>query len=124
RVTFYASGVSDKILATASTEASSIKGVAVAVGLSIFGKDWQQLGAIRWLWTGRGDYVTLQQQSGDQGIQRAIEFSVGSRFTTRRRRGLSYLTDRDQQERHPGDKFCERTVLYSSEVSKVWPTFS
>lgn len=125
RVTFSVSGVSADTLALASTEASTIKGVAVAVGIAMFGASWQQLGVPKWLWTGRGDFVALQQQSDREGkgITRVIELSVGSRFTSRRRRGLSYLTDRDQQQRHSGDKFCERTVLYSSEVTKVWPTF-
>jgi hypothetical protein len=53
---------------------------------------------------------------------RVIELSVGSLFTGRRRRGLSYLTNRDQQARHSGDKFCQRVSLNGQE--KVWPTFA
>lgn len=124
RITFHVSGISPETMALAAA-GSNVKGAAVAVGIALFGAQWQQLGPPKWLFRGRADYVTVQQQSdpGGRGTTRVMELSVGSLFTGRRRRGLSYLTDADQQARHPGDRFCERTVLYS-EVSKVWPTFS
>lgn len=122
RVTFHVSGVSAEVSAMASTEANLVKNKAVAVGMCLFGQDWRQLGLPIWLWRGTADFVTRQQQSTDDGIIRVVELSVGSLFTSRRRRGLSYLTDHDQQTRHPGDKFCERTALMS-QFEKVWPTF-
>jgi hypothetical protein len=124
RITFHVSGISPETMALAAA-GSNVKGATVAIGVALFGAQWQQLGPPKWLFRGRADYVTVQQQSDPQGkgITRIMELSVGSLFTGRRRRGLSYLTDADQQARHAGDKFCERTVLYS-EVSKVWPTFS
>lgn len=124
RVTFHVSGVSADTSALASTEASIVKGKAVAVGMCLFGAAWQQLGVPIWLWRGSADFVTRQQQSDAQGnITRVIELSVGSLFTSRRRRAFSYLTDRDQQARSSGDKFCERVELLS-QFEKVWPTFS
>jgi hypothetical protein len=125
RVTFHASGVSDEVIALTAA-GSNVKGAAVAMGVAMFGSQWQQLGPPRWLFRGRADYVALQQQSGNKGeggITRVVELSVGSLFTGRRRRGLSYMTDADQQERHPGDLFCERTALYS-EADKNWPIFT
>jgi hypothetical protein len=123
RITFHASGVSPEVLALTEKE-SNVKNADVAIGIALFGREWQQLGPPRWLFRGHADYVALQQQSdqGGKGITRVIELSVGSLFTGRRRRGLSYLTDAEQQARHPGDKFCERTALYS-ETTKNWPTF-
>jgi len=122
RLTFHVSGVSKDTLATASAEAPGVKNTPIAIAIGLFDGAWQQLGIPKWLWSGHADFVTLNQQSGQGGITRVIELSVGSLFTGRRRRGLSYLTDRDQQTRHPGDRFCERTVLYS-QFEKVWPTF-
>jgi hypothetical protein len=122
RITFHASGVSPETLALTSAE-SNVKGASVAIGVAIFGASWQQLGAPKWLFRGRADYVALQQNSDASGVKRVIELSVGSLFTGRRRKGLSFMTDQDQQARHPGDRFCERTALYS-DVTKVWPTFS
>jgi hypothetical protein len=124
RLTFYVSGVSKDTLALASTAAPGVKDTPIAIGIGFFDAAWQQLGVPKWLWSGHADFVTLNQQSdkSGNGITRVIELSVGSLFTGRRRRGLSYLTDKDQQTRHPGDRFCERTVVYS-QFEKVWPVF-
>ncbi len=129
RVTFHVSGVTAEASAMAAGEANLVKNKAVAVGICLFGADWRQLGIPIWIWRGTADFVTRQQQSsgsGSQGdpvmITRVVELSVGSLFTSRRRRGLSYLTDHDQQARHPGDRFCERTALMAG-TNKVWPTF-
>lgn len=125
RVTFTVSGVSPNVMELAGAEADEVKGAAVALGVVLFDGAWQQLGPPRWLWRGTADVPALEQQpTDDGGAVRTIELSVGSLFTGRRRRGLSYLTDYDQQQRHPGDKFCERTILYAQEVEKVWPRFS
>lgn len=124
RVTFNVSGVNQNTFALASTEAPMVKGQAVAMGIAIFDRRWQLLGAIKWIFRGRADVVNLNWQPGDNGIVRSLELSVGSLFTGRRRRGLSYLTDHDQQTRSPGDRYCERTTLYSNGVDKVWPRFS
>lgn len=124
RATFHVSGVSQSTLALASAEADGVKGAAVALGIGFFDGSWQQLGVPIWLFRGRADFVTLQQQSNAKGVTRVIELSVGSLFTGRRRRGFSYLTDYDQQRRSPGDKFCERTIRYSSDTNKVWPVFT
>lgn len=124
RISFHASGVSDEILALTAAGAN-VKDAAVTMGIALFGAQWQQLGPPRWLFRGRADYVSLQQQSNSGeglGVTRVVELSVGSLFTGRRRRELSYLTNADQQARHPGDRFCERTALYS-EATKSWPVF-
>lgn len=122
RISFQLSGVSEEVMTTAAGEADSIKNVTVAVGICIFGRDWRQLGVPKWMFRGRADYLTINQQSGEDGqTVRVVELSVGSLLTGRRRRGLSYMTDEDQQERFPGDRMCERTALYSNGVEKVWP---
>lgn len=121
RVEFSVSGVSENVLRLASTEANDVKGAACALGVGVFDKNWQFLGSPKWLFNGTADYVSLSQQSGEGGAIRTISLSVGSLFTGRRRRGYSYLTDQDQQARRPGDRFCERTVLYSREHEKRWP---
>lgn len=123
RVEFQVSGVSQDALRMASLEALDVQGAAVALGLGIFGGSWQLLGSVKWIFRGFADVVTLNQEPAEGGVTRSISLSVGSLFTGRRRRGLSYLTDHDQQLRHPGDRFCERTALYSEESSKVWPRF-
>lgn len=123
RLTFHVSGISAETMNLAAA-GSNVKGASVAIGVALFGAQWQQLGPPKWLFRGRADYVSVQQVSGvGGGVTRVMELSVGSLFTGRRRKGLTFMTDSDQQARHPGDKFCERTALYS-EATKVWPTFS
>lgn len=123
RVTFTLSGVSSEVIQIASGEADSVKNVEVSLGICLFDANWQQLGVPKWLFRGRADFLAISQSADDNAITRSVELSVGTLFTSRRRRGLSYLTDYDQQRRSPGDKFCERTLLYSQEVEKVWPRF-
>ncbi len=123
RVVLRVEGVSAQTQALASNETENVKGAAIAVGIVLFGADWLQLGIPKWLWSGRSDFVTLSQKSDNGRITRVMELSIGSLFTGRRRRAFSYLTDQDQQNRHSGDKFCERTVHYSNDTDKVWPTF-
>lgn len=123
RVVLRIEGVSARTQALASDETENVKGAPLAIGFVLFGGDWRQLGIPKWLWTGKSDFVSLSQQSDGGRITRTIELSIGSLFTSRRRRAFSYLTDQDQQSRHPGDKFCERTVHYAQDTDKVWPTF-
>lgn len=124
RVSFRVSGVSRDTQVLASQSTDDIKGAALVIGIVLFGADWRQLGIPKWLWAGSADFVTLSQQNDNGQIVRTIDLSVGSLFTGRRRRAFSYFTDQDQQGRRPGDTFCERTVLYSSDTDKVWPVFS
>jgi hypothetical protein len=124
RVEFMVSGVSGRAMQAAVEDARSIQGAACALGVCLFGASWQQLGSPKWVFRGIADYITRNQETAEGGIVRTISLSVGSRFTGRRRRGLSYLTDQDQQLRHPGDRFLERTSLYAQDSNKVWPRFS
>src|SRR5262249_26041260 len=121
RVSFHVSGVSAATSALASAEADVVKNKSVAVGICLFGGDWQQLGVPIWLWRGSADFVTRQQQSDGKITTRVIELSVGTLFTIRRRRGFSYLTNADQKGRFPTDRFCERVALLT-QFDKVWPT--
>jgi hypothetical protein len=125
RVSFRLSGVSESILPLADAEnRAAVKGRAVNVGVALFGNDWQLLGSVKWLWRGVADYLSASQEGasepGGQTV-RAVELSVGSLMTGRRRAGLSYLTDADQHRRSPGDRFAERTARYSQESTKKWP---
>lgn len=124
RVEFAISGVSGRVMQAASEDAETIQGSECALGLCIFGGSWQQLGPPKWIFRGTADYMTMAQDAVEGGVTRMISLSVGSLMTSRRRRGLSYLTNQDQQARHPGDRMCERTTLYAQDTDKVWPRFS
>lgn len=127
RISFNLSGVSEEIVKLATEEdAPAIKGADTALGFALMGEDWQPLGSIKWIRRYTADVLKAGQAvSEDPGAHqvRTISLSVGSLMTGRRRPGLSYFTDFDQQRRSPGDKFCERTTLYSQETTKAWPRF-
>lgn len=127
RVEFTISGVSGHILKIASGgDAQQVKGKRASVGFAIFDSDWQLLGPIKWIRTYVCDFLSIQQALTDdpaQPIVRTITLSCGSLLTARRRPSLSYFTNQDQQARHPGDSFCERTPVYANQFNKEWPRF-
>lgn len=124
RVDFSLSGVSQKTLALAAVDAPTVKQRSVAVGLGIMAPEWKLLAPVHWCWRGTADFlqaavVPAADETGQ--TTRSITLSVGSLFTGRRRRGLSFYTDMDQQRASPGDTFCENTVKIAAGSDKVWP---
>lgn len=123
RVTFALSGVSASVVALANNHADDVKNVPLLVGIGVFGPDWQLLAAPTWLRRFVVDYLSVSQDPTDGEPIRTLSLSARSFLTGRRRPGLSFYTDRDQQALSAGDRFCERTPIYSQEVTKVWPRF-
>lgn len=126
RVEFTLSGVSSDILAIAGADdAPNVKAKDCALGFGLLSDDWSQLLAnIHWIRKYRADFLSARQELSedlDQPIIRTVALSVGSRHTGRRRPALSFFTNQDQQRRSADDKFCERTPLYSQDVTKRWP---
>jgi hypothetical protein len=126
RVEFALSGVDATMAALAASEASEVKGVALLLGVGAFDTDWQMAGTPIWLKRLTVDYLSIAQDPirgpKDETI-RAIKLSARSFLTGRRRPANSFYTDAEQQSRSAGDRFCERTGLYSAEVVKTWPRF-
>jgi hypothetical protein len=65
--------------------------------------------------------MTSMEVSRDAGT-RTISINHEGPYTGRRRPPRGRYSDRDQQLRHPGDRFCERTpfLLFKQEV---WPHY-
>lgn len=127
RVEFRLSGVSQRAVALAASEASDVKGVALLVGLGAFDKDWQLVADPVWLRRLVVDYLSIavDQTGSGESLQtiRSLSLSARSAMTGRRRPALSFFTDDDQQTRSPGDRFCEHAPRYQS-VDKIWPKFT
>jgi hypothetical protein len=128
RVEFTLSGVSGAVAQlAANSDADQVKGKRTSVGMGIFGTDWQELlGAPHWIANYRADFLTINQPLvTDPGspIVRTVTLSCGTLLTSRRRPSFSYFSDKDQQSRFLGDKFCEFTPKYATNVNKKWPTF-
>lgn len=127
RVDFTLSGVSGDVLTIASGgDAEQVKGKPVAIGFAIMAQDWSLLGPVKWCANYTADYLSINQDVTDdpaQPIVRSVTLSCGTLLTARRRPSFSYFTNQDQQARHPGDRFCERTPVYANGFNKTWPTF-
>lgn len=123
RVEFHLSGVTERMLQLASTDANDVKGAALLVGVGVFDGSWQLIAAPTWLRRFTVDYLSIRYENARDGANHTISLSARSFLTGRRRPGLSYFTDHDQQELSSGDLFCERSVLYSNATSKTWPRF-
>jgi hypothetical protein len=129
RVDFSISGVTGEVLAIASgNDAESIQGKRVDVGIGFFGTDWSTLlGDVHWCASYIADVLSVQQAETtdpEQPIIRKIVLSAGSRLTARRRPGLSYLTNSDQQAHSSGDMFCNLVGRYAHGFTKPWPQFT
>jgi hypothetical protein len=119
--------ITSSIVALAASQTSVVRQKACNLGIGIMGPDWKLLGPVHWTFTGVAAFLrTIKKGASNENDQtsRQIVLSVGSLFTGRRRRGLSYWTDPDQQALSPGDRFCERTVKYAEDIWKVWPPAS
>lgn len=126
RVEFGISGVSGEVLSIASgDDATQVKGKSVTVGFALMGPDWSLLGEVHWCAFYTADFLSLQQtpSSDPNQIIRGLTLSCGTRFTARRRPGLSYFDDPDQVARHPGDEFCSLANTYAHNFSIPWPRY-
>lgn len=123
RVEFRLSGVSQTAVSMATTEADDVKGIALNVGVGVFGADWQLVQEPTWVRRLIIDYLSTATESTEAGQVRTVSVSARSAFTGRRRPTLSFYTDAEQRQRSADDRFCERASLYSSETIKAWPVY-
>jgi hypothetical protein len=127
RITLTLSGVSGDVLTIASGgDSEQVKGKNVSYGFAVMAANWSLLGPIHWCANYTADYLSITQEVTDDPhhpIIRTVSLSCGTLLTGRRRPGLAYFSDQDQQARFPGDRFCERTPVYANGFSKAWPIF-
>lgn len=129
RVDITLSGVDGSVLQLAAiNDVQAVKGKGMHIGVGIMDAGWQLLGTVHWCANYFADYLAIEQQAAtsfDSGgeIVRTLRMSCGSTFTGRRRPQFSYFSNRDQQARSSGDRFCERTAIYANQFRRAWPTF-
>jgi hypothetical protein len=123
RVDFTMSGVSGELLGLAGQSQDKINGKEVAIGFGLMNETWALIGPIRWSRVFYADFLAINQAQSETDTVRTLTLSCGSLMTARRRPGLSYYSDPDQQGRSAGDRFCERVPKYAQDVQKPWPRF-
>lgn len=66
--------------------------------------------------------IKSSRQETDTGYLYSLTISAETPFESRRRPKFSYWTDRDQQQRYPGDRGCERVAGIQQKLV-VFPDF-
>lgn len=117
RIDFSLSGLPTEVIRLVEADAHSVKLAPCHIGITSFGRDWQPLGPVQWIWRGRVDTPRVIRKDGTV----TAVLSVGSGPTHRRRPPQAYYTGVDQRRRSSDDAFCDRAGDYSSEVTVVWP---
>lgn len=123
RVEFSLSGVSSQIVSLATDGADEVKQAPLLVGIGLFDPNWQLIAQPTWVRRFVVDYLGVSVEQDDNGFVRTVKLSARSFMTGRRRPNITYFSDHDQQALHPGDRFCERTAIYTNTTQKVWPRY-
>ena len=132
RAEFSIAGIPQTVLAQIApqlaAQQAAIQGKEVHCGWAAMGYAWELLGPIHWEWFGFADLIRVRHSHGggaDDPASAVLTLSCGDWMTGRRRAGLSFLTNPDQQRRsapgYPPDRFAERVGLYSQGTEKAWP---
>jgi len=119
QTTFTLSGVSPDIVALARNQSSHVKGRDVTVYIQFCDDGWQTLDDMYAVWSGVLDQM---RYSGSGPSLRTVTCTAEGLWTNRRRPAWGLYTDRDQNQRFPGDRGLEQV---SDLVNKTirWPLF-
>lgn len=127
QVTFTLSGVPDSpadLLAKAIAETDIVQGNLAIVSLQLFDADWQTVSSPIPIYTGimQPPRVSREAATSERGARRVLTLPTENLFFGRARPPAGRYTDREQQQRYPGDKFCEYTAQLVNKVIK-WPDY-
>lgn len=127
QVTFTLSGVPDSpagILARAISSIDVVQGNLAIVSVQLFYGDWSMIGLPVPVYAGRmmPPRVTKEAATETDGARRTIMLPTENIFYGRHRPPSGRFTDREQQQRWPGDLFCEHIPKLIN-LSLNWPDY-
>lgn len=100
------SGVDKTFAAKAKGEAAEYYDRAAIVYDQFFDEEWQCLDLPYATYFGLMRKLTSSRTAEEGGFVRTVSISSETPFAGKKRARFSYMTDRDQQLRHPGDLFA------------------
>ncbi|KQS86935.1 hypothetical protein [Rhizobium sp. Leaf383] len=103
---FTLSGVDETFASKAKGEAGEYYDRAAIVYDQFFDENWQCLDLPYATSFGLMRKLTSSRSSDGDGFTRTVSISAETPFAGKKRARFSYMTDRDQQLRHPGDLFA------------------
>lgn len=121
-ITVSLSGVDSTFALKAKAEAEEYYNRPLVVFLQFFDESWQCLDNPYGLTMARMANITSKMEDGPDGKVYTVSLTAETPFAIRRRPPYGYLTDRDQQLRHPGDKGLERVAGIDNK-NIVFPAF-
>jgi hypothetical protein len=127
QVTFTLSGVPDSpagLLAKALDAADIIQGNLAIVSLQLFGEGWDAIGSPIPVYFGIMMPPRVERTAATEtsGATRTLVLPTENIFFGRHRPPAGRYTDKEQQQRWPGDRFCEY-VPQLVNLSLVWPDY-
>lgn len=127
QVTFTLSGVGDSpvdLLARVIDSSDLVQGRLAIVSLQLFNDDWGAVGNPVPVYFGlmMPPRVTREPATETQGASRTISLPTENLFYGRHRPPSGRYTDREQQSRFPGDRFCEY-VPQMVDLTLTWPDY-
>lgn len=127
QVTFTLSGVPDSpadLLAKTLEATDIVQGRLAIVSLQLFDGAWAAYGGPIPIYFGlmMPPKVTREPATETTGARRTLVLPTENLFHGRGRPPAGRYTDREQQTRAPGDKFCEYTAQMVSQTL-VWPDY-
>lgn len=121
QITVPLNGVNDEMVALAIEESALVDGASVVIGIVIFDENLQSVGGAQWRWHGTGEVIQWSYDGTNlEAPSKSLTFTAGSEWASRRRPSDGTFTDPCHQIDNPGDRFCERTPLYTRQISKIW----
>jgi hypothetical protein len=127
QVTFSLSGVPDSpadLLARTIAAADIVQGRLAIVSLQLFDGAWETAGSPIPIYFGlmQPPRVTLEPATETSGARRTLTLPTENLFFGRGRPAAGRYTDREQQTRFPGDRFCEHVATMVN-LSLAWPDY-
>ena len=127
QVTFTLSGVPDSpvdLLAKAIAATDIVQGNIVSVSLQLFDDNWNNISAPIAIYFGimQQPKVTRETATPETGARRIITLPAENLFYGRARPPAGRYTDAEQQQRFPGDLFCQYTPQMVN-LSIAWPDY-
>lgn len=121
RVDFQLAGVPKESSHAAELEAGDVRGKDVYLGIVTLGQDKQPAGAVRWLWNGYADVVTVARTTDGEGnVTRTLGLSVGTLNALRKRAKFEMYSPVSQRAKSPTDAICDLIPRYTQGSTKKW----
>lgn len=122
-VTFTLSGVDQKLLPVALSDTSEVDQQPLSLFMQLLDENEQPVGRLLTLFHGLMQPPKISKTySEDSGWLCTIELTAENLLAGKAKPPFGRYTDRDQQMRHPGDRFFERVYTLNGKTV-TWPNY-